>query len=61
MNTPSITPKRNKKFGGILFGSFEITYEGRKKSWQIWHPEYGFMAAYREKDKAIEYCKMLIQ
>lgn len=59
---PPIKHRRPKgKTSGTLVGAFEVTYCQTRKSWQIWHPDYGFMAAYREKDKAIEYCKMLMR
>lgn len=44
---------------GFLVNSYEVMYDNCKKTWQIWHPEYGFMAAYRDKDRAIDYCKNL--
>jgi hypothetical protein len=45
---------------GFLMETYEIIFCRYKKTWQIWHPELGFMAAYREKERAIEYCKTLI-
>lgn len=53
-------PKRSKT-GGFIYGTYEVHYESRKKSWQIWHPEYGFMAAFRDKQNAVEHVKTLTQ
>lgn len=41
---------------GFLVKGYEVIFDNYKKTWQIWHPEYGFMAAYRDRNKAIDYC-----
>ena len=51
-------PKKGK-ISGTLVGAFEVTYCQTRKSWQIWHPEYGFLGAYKFKDKAIEKARQL--
>lgn len=51
--------RKNKKDGGILVGVYEITYNRSCRTWQIWHPEYGFLGAYKFKDKAIERARKL--
>jgi hypothetical protein len=54
------TKKHLKKiYKGFLVESYEIIFDRSKKTWQIWHPDYGFMAAYRDKDRAIDYCRTL--
>ena len=59
MKTPVKSPIKRNQFGGIIISGYEIMYDKFKKSWQIWHPEIGFLAAFREKDKAITYVKNL--
>ncbi len=55
------TTKKYRKLNGMLImGTYEVFYDKFKKSWQIWHPEIGFMAAYRYKDDALDYCRNLI-
>jgi hypothetical protein len=59
VNTKHRRPKRGDR-GGVMVGTYEVIYCNTRKSWQIWHPENGFIAAYREKSNAITKAKELI-
>jgi len=51
--------RKNKKDGGILVGVYEITYNRSCRTWQIWHPENGFLGSRRYRDDAINHVKQL--